>query len=117
PREHLLAERHHACHPGEQHESEADDGGEADVVQQRDLELGQDERRRGDERDERAQHGACGNHSPSSSSSSTWRERSESQMSGGMMMAKTIVSLNALDQNETYDSSRPSTTEPSTTSG
>src|SRR5690606_13364745 len=113
--EHLLPEGHHAGDAGEEHQAEGDHGGERDVIEQRHLEVG-DEKRRGGDEDEKADERRAGrNHS--SSSSSTCRERSDSHTSGGMMTAKTMVSLNALDQNEAYASSSPRATAPSAASG
>ena len=110
----LLAEGHQADHAGQQHQAQAHQRREADVVEQGHVEIGNVQRRRRDEREEREQRGACAH----GSSSSTWcRLASERHTSTGMMMVKTMTSLNALAQNEENDSSSPSATAPSAAAG
>ena len=113
--ERRLPERREPAHPGEEHQPERDEAVEPDVVQQRDVELGQVGRPEREGREEDDEQGACPAHS--SSSCSRWCVRRLRHSSTGMISVKTITSLNALAQNDENDSSRPTSNAPSAASG
>ena len=94
-----LAERGRAADAGEQHQAERDQRADADVVEQRDAELAEPERRQRDhrdgDRDDRAMAARRRHSSISSSSSSAWAEKNERSRSAGMSRLKTITSFSA----------------------
>ena len=116
-----LAERGGAADAGEQHQAERDQRADADVVEQRDAELAEPQRRerdRGDEhRDQGAMPGLRRHSSISSSSSSACAEKKERSSSTGISRLKTITSLSAPLQNEAKLSTTPTAIAPIAVSG
>ena len=115
-----LAERGGAADAGEQHQSERDQRADADVVEQRDAELAEQERRdrdRGDEHRDRGTMPGLRGHSSISSSSSSWTEKKDLASSTGISRLKTITSLSAPLQNEAKLSTTPTAIAPRAVSG
>src|SRR3954465_4253001 len=112
-----LSERGHAADTGQQHQTDRDQAGDADIVEQRDPVIrhqpgeGRDQdRQRADDRND----GALGKlHSVSSA----WGATSERHASTGMIRVNTSTSLKLLAQNENNASANPTPSAARTVSG
>ena len=112
-----LAERGHAADAGQQHQTDRDQAGNADVVEQRDPVVGHQpgegrdqDRQRADDRDERPP-------GQLHSASSAWGATSERHASTGMISVNTSTSLKLLAQNENSASAKPTPSAARTVSG